>query len=201
MPMHYEATNQLTLRHFDPHSRQPSYKDCAVRIQPSSENVKSDPDEFTNEQKQYLSGFTFRCRRGACRQRSCPILSGSGGHQTEASLTLSRKSGASVDSVSRYLSVQNVLRWRLNRTRPPTRERDFARRSRPSRRRIHWTCGMKCRLGPMQNEFPKGTDVFLQKFHGLFHVAPAHRTAICVVCGIPGGVLHGMAGSRNRRTE
>ncbi|WP_442508793.1 molybdopterin oxidoreductase family protein [Novipirellula sp. SH528] len=33
MPMHYEATNQLTLAHFDPHSRQPSYKDCAVRIE------------------------------------------------------------------------------------------------------------------------------------------------------------------------
>ena len=32
MPMHYEATNQLTLAHFDPHSRQPSYKDCAVKI-------------------------------------------------------------------------------------------------------------------------------------------------------------------------
>ena len=33
MPMHYEATNQLTLAHFDPHSRQPSYKDCAVRVE------------------------------------------------------------------------------------------------------------------------------------------------------------------------
>ncbi|QDT13345.1 molybdopterin oxidoreductase family protein [Planctomycetes bacterium K23_9] len=32
MPMHYEATNQLTLSHFDPHSGQPSYKDCAVKI-------------------------------------------------------------------------------------------------------------------------------------------------------------------------
>lgn len=32
MPMHYECTNQLTLSHFDPHSGQPSYKDCAVRI-------------------------------------------------------------------------------------------------------------------------------------------------------------------------
>ncbi|MEM1226031.1 MAG: nitrate reductase [Planctomycetota bacterium] len=32
MPMHYEETNQLTLSHFDPHSRQPSYKDCAVSI-------------------------------------------------------------------------------------------------------------------------------------------------------------------------
>ncbi len=33
MPMHYEATNQLTLSHFDPHSRQPSYKNSAVRVE------------------------------------------------------------------------------------------------------------------------------------------------------------------------
>lgn len=32
LPMHYETTNQLTLAHFDPYSRQPSYKNCAVRI-------------------------------------------------------------------------------------------------------------------------------------------------------------------------
>jgi assimilatory nitrate reductase catalytic subunit len=32
MPMHYSETNCLTLPHFDPHSRQPSYKDCAVRV-------------------------------------------------------------------------------------------------------------------------------------------------------------------------
>lgn len=33
IPMHYDVTNQLTLSHFDPHSRQPSYKDCAVQIE------------------------------------------------------------------------------------------------------------------------------------------------------------------------
>lgn len=32
IPMHYDVTNQLTLSHFDPHSGQPSYKDCAVEI-------------------------------------------------------------------------------------------------------------------------------------------------------------------------
>jgi assimilatory nitrate reductase catalytic subunit len=32
IPMHYDVTNQLTLAHFDPYSRQPSYKNCAVRI-------------------------------------------------------------------------------------------------------------------------------------------------------------------------
>ncbi|MFK8114565.1 MAG: molybdopterin dinucleotide binding domain-containing protein, partial [Rubripirellula sp.] len=41
MPVHYEATNRLTLRSFDPHSRQPSYKHCAValaRVTHSSED-------------------------------------------------------------------------------------------------------------------------------------------------------------------
>jgi predicted molibdopterin-dependent oxidoreductase YjgC len=33
MPMHYEVTNQLTRAEFDPHSRQPSYKHCAVRVE------------------------------------------------------------------------------------------------------------------------------------------------------------------------
>jgi assimilatory nitrate reductase catalytic subunit len=34
LPMHCEATNRLTLAHFDPHSRQPSYKNCAVAVRP-----------------------------------------------------------------------------------------------------------------------------------------------------------------------
>lgn len=37
IPMHYEAVNRLTLAHFDPYSRQPSYKSCAVRIKPAGE--------------------------------------------------------------------------------------------------------------------------------------------------------------------
>ena len=38
MPMHYDTTNQLTKAHFDPHSRQPSYKNCAVRISKKDTN-------------------------------------------------------------------------------------------------------------------------------------------------------------------
>ncbi|SMP71757.1 nitrate reductase (quinol-dependent), catalytic subunit [Neorhodopirellula lusitana] len=40
IPMHYAETNQLTLSHFDPHSGQPSYKDCAVRITPKAPQSK-----------------------------------------------------------------------------------------------------------------------------------------------------------------
>ena len=32
LPMHFEAVNRLTIAAFDPHSRQPSYKACAVSI-------------------------------------------------------------------------------------------------------------------------------------------------------------------------
>jgi len=35
MSMHYVVTNELTFPSFDPYSRQPSYKACAVRIDPS----------------------------------------------------------------------------------------------------------------------------------------------------------------------
>ena len=35
IPMHYEETNKLTLSQFDPYSRQPSYKACAVKIERS----------------------------------------------------------------------------------------------------------------------------------------------------------------------
>ena len=33
MPMHFARTNQLTFAAFDPYSRQPAYKACAVRIE------------------------------------------------------------------------------------------------------------------------------------------------------------------------
>jgi anaerobic selenocysteine-containing dehydrogenase len=39
MPMHDAKTNLLTLEHVDPHSRQPSYKDCAVDIRPWKGNA------------------------------------------------------------------------------------------------------------------------------------------------------------------
>lgn len=36
LPMHYAAVNQLTFPAFDPHSRQPSYKACAVNVRAAS---------------------------------------------------------------------------------------------------------------------------------------------------------------------
>jgi assimilatory nitrate reductase catalytic subunit len=33
IPMHYDGVNALTFPAFDPHSRQPSYKHCAVKVE------------------------------------------------------------------------------------------------------------------------------------------------------------------------
>lgn len=33
IPMHYAETNRLTLASFDPHSRQPAYKGCAIKLE------------------------------------------------------------------------------------------------------------------------------------------------------------------------
>jgi ferredoxin-nitrate reductase len=33
LPMHFAAVNQLTFAAFDPHSRQPAYKACAVSLE------------------------------------------------------------------------------------------------------------------------------------------------------------------------
>jgi assimilatory nitrate reductase catalytic subunit len=33
VPMHYDVTNRLTAAEFDPHSHQPAYKSCAVRVE------------------------------------------------------------------------------------------------------------------------------------------------------------------------
>ena len=38
IPMHYADTNQLTFASFDPYSRQPSYKHCAVRVRREAES-------------------------------------------------------------------------------------------------------------------------------------------------------------------
>jgi assimilatory nitrate reductase catalytic subunit len=35
IPMHYPEVNRLTNSSFDPHSRQPSYKHCAVNLAPA----------------------------------------------------------------------------------------------------------------------------------------------------------------------
>jgi len=44
MSMHFAETNRLTFADFDPYSRQPAYKNCAVRLVPLT-TMGSDPPQ------------------------------------------------------------------------------------------------------------------------------------------------------------
>jgi assimilatory nitrate reductase catalytic subunit len=48
IPMHYPEINRLTLPAFDPHSRQPAYKHCAVRLEPVSARSASVPSRCSS---------------------------------------------------------------------------------------------------------------------------------------------------------
>ncbi len=48
LPMHDGATNQLTYPAFDPYSRQPSYKACAVRVRPARDGENAGAREKPN---------------------------------------------------------------------------------------------------------------------------------------------------------
>ena len=50
------------------------------------------------------------------------------------------------------------------------------------------TCGTRCRPRANAGEFPKGTDVFLTKFYGMFYVAPAQESYMCRM-RFPGGAV------------
>jgi assimilatory nitrate reductase catalytic subunit len=41
VPMHYVRTNQLTFPAFDPESRQPAYKHCAVAVRAARDGDRS----------------------------------------------------------------------------------------------------------------------------------------------------------------
>lgn len=47
LPMHDPSTNMLTLSEFDPYSRQPAYKGCAVRVLPADHNRPTSSDRHS----------------------------------------------------------------------------------------------------------------------------------------------------------
>ncbi|TWU57470.1 NirA family protein [Rubripirellula reticaptiva] len=141
-------------------------------------------ESFTEEQKQYLSGFTF----GADVARAVsglPVLSGNGGH-AKAMLSIGNgkptvngqpmptgperialQAQADTEASGRKLCKEEIAKRDKN---PLDMWDEIVARSK-------------------SNQFPKGTDVFLTKWQGLFYVAPAQDSFMCRM-RIPGGLMH-----------
>ncbi len=114
--------------------------------------------EFTAEQKQYLDGLA----RGmaAARAGARPEPSAGGPERIH------------VAAQDRTVAAGGKL----------TREEEAKRAKHP------FDMWDEIAANAAKGEFPKGTDVFLYKFHGLFHVAPAQNAFMCRLRN-PNGIL------------
>ena len=139
---------------------------------------------FTEEQKQFLSGFAF----GADVARSVsglPVISnsaGEGGPQG-TSVTIGANASASLPVGPEEIAL--LAQQQTEDSGKTLCKEEVAKRDKNP---LDMWDEMQQRADA--SEFPKGTDVFLQKFHGLFYVAPAQDSYMCRL-RLPGGVLRG----------
>ena len=116
---------------------------------------------FNAEQQEYLKGFMA----GVDAKRG-PLVGGSGGEPADP------------NDLQRAAQDQAIAR---GGKLPP--EEEAKRKKQPLDR-----FGEISALAA-ENKFPKGTDVFLTKYHGLFYVAPAQNSFMCRL-RMPGGILN-----------
>ncbi len=141
-------------------------------------------DGFSKEQQAYLQGLVLGADI-ARKVNSLPVLSGSGtpqtirigghqasGHQASGSAhqghltTLHALAQQACEANGKKLVAEEIAK----------RDKDALEVWDEIRRRSE------------RAEFPKGSDIFLSKFYGLFYVAPAQDSFMCRL-RIPGGVL------------
>lgn len=143
---------------------------------------QQDSKPFSDEQQQYLAGFTFGADVARAVQ-GLPIISGSGGQGTTLAIGggSTKVDGESVPTgPDRFaFEAQSAV---LAAGKKLSKEEQAKRDKNP----LDMWDEMQARSDA--GEFPKGTDVFLQKFHGLFYVTPAQDSFMCRL-RLPGGQI------------
>ncbi|MGI9473549.1 MAG: NirA family protein [Rubripirellula sp.] len=144
----------------------------------------SKKETFTEEQQQYLSGFAFGADVARAVSR-LPVVSGSGANGASVSLT---SSGAKVTTEPLPVGPErHALRAQAD-TVAAGKKLCNEEKAKQAKNPLDMWDELQTRSD--SGEFPKGADVFLTKFHGLFYVAPAQDSYMCRM-RIPGGVLQG----------
>ncbi len=128
------------------------------------------PDDFTEEQKRYLEGFVSGQAAARAAKGLAPLFPVSGGGVGAA-----EPSGPEAI----HFRAQNRVIAEGKKLVP---EEEAKRRKNPL---DMWD---ELRANAREGRFPKGTDVFLYKFHGLFYVAPAQDAFMCRL-RMPNGIL------------
>ena len=143
----------------------------------------SELSEFSAEQKQYLQGFvagadalrdrrglaTFAATLGIAANGSPPIANGS----------------ASQGASAARGGVEDI--HRISQDRFLADGKKLVPEEQAKRDKNPFEMWDEMRVAATEDRFPKGTDVFLYKFHGLFFVAPAQNAFMCRL-RLPGGL-------------
>ncbi len=146
------------------------------------------PESFSQEQQAYLQGLLLG-NDVARKIRNLPVLSGSGiplpkvasiGTPTGTSVQIG---GHAVASSTHLPAIHVEAQQRFETASKTLVAEEKAKRDKSG-------LGMWSEIGERaaKGEFPKGTDVFMTKYHGLFFVAPAQNAFMCRM-RLPGGVL------------
>ncbi|MGB7345787.1 MAG: NirA family protein [Pirellulaceae bacterium] len=140
-------------------------------------------EPFSDEQKQFLSGFTFGTDV-ARAVSGLPIISDSAGTRG-TSLTVG--GGSTSDASSLPIGPEKIALLAQQETTDAGKKLCKEEIAKQAKNPLDMWDEMQTRSDAA--EFPKGTDVFLTKFHGLFYVAPAQDSYMCRM-RLPGGIVN-----------
>ena len=128
----------------------------------------SGPDDFNDEQKRYLEGFVSGQAAARAAKGLGPLFP-----------TGRRRRGRTSGPEAIHFRAQSRF---IVEGKKLVAEEEAKRKKHPL---DMWD---EMAANAREARFPKGTDVFLYKFHGLFYVAPAQDSFMCRL-RIPGGIL------------
>lgn len=142
---------------------------------------------FTDEQKQFLSGFTFGTDV-ARAVSGLPVISGSGNPAGGGTAVTVGGGATAVDGQSLPVGPERIALAAQAETTQAGKKLCKEEVAKQDKNPLDMWDELQARSDA--GEFPKGTDVFLTKFHGLFYVAPAQDSYMCRM-RLPGGILQG----------
>lgn len=139
---------------------------------------------FTEEQQQYLHGFAAGCSAVQSAATFSGALAALGmlpAADVQGSAALADGRG-SVPPDAREIHIAAGDRFLAD-------EKKLSAEEQAKRGKDPFQMRSEMEANAAAGKFPKGTDVFLYKYHGLFFVAPAQQSLMCRM-RIPGGLTH-----------
>ncbi len=138
---------------------------------------------FSKEQQAYLQGLMLGTDV-ARKINKLPVLSGSGSSNSISNSIQIGASSTNSQVPNGHLTTLHALaQQRCESSGKKLVTEEIAKRDKDA---LEMWDDIRARAA--RGEFPKGTDVFLTKYHGLFFVAPTQNSFMCRM-RLPGGVL------------